>query len=188
MRVSCPVPKPRSHRRFRWANSAELWQHDSSVRQRWSDGQKQILLLTLDDASGFLIAAGLSPFAPEDVAIKAGRLMLEEIDHCANKGESFVFETTLAGQGYLRHISRWKEQGYHIELFFLALPTPEAAVVRVAERILQGGHAIPEPIIRRRFFAGLQNFDRHYKRAVHAWAKFDSVGEEPTLLECGENP
>ncbi len=42
-----------------------------------------------------LIAAGLSPFAPEAAALKAGRLMLEEIAACVRKGESFAFETRL---------------------------------------------------------------------------------------------
>lgn len=50
-----------------------------------------------------LIAAGLSPFAPEAAAIKAGRLMLEEVAACVFKGESFALETTLSGLGYLRH-------------------------------------------------------------------------------------
>lgn len=44
-----------------------------------------------------LIAAGLAPFAPETAAIKAGRLMLEEIEQCVQRGESFAFETTLSG-------------------------------------------------------------------------------------------
>jgi adenylate kinase family enzyme len=60
-----------------------------------------------------LIAAGLSPFAPEAAAIKAGRLMLNEISDCVRRGESFAFETTLAGQGYVRHIRQWRALGYH---------------------------------------------------------------------------
>ena len=59
-----------------------------------------------------LIAAGLSPFVPEAAAFKAGRLMLQEIADCVRKGESFAFETTLAGLSYLTRISQWREQGY----------------------------------------------------------------------------
>jgi len=134
-----------------------------------------------------LIAAGLSPFAPETAAIKAGRLMLHEINDCVQRGESFAFETTLSGKGYLRKIPEWKLKGYHLSLFFLALPNKEVAIARVAERIRQGGHSIPEAVIRRRFVAGLRNFERHYKPAVHTWAKFDNVGEEPRIMEWGEN-
>ena len=134
-----------------------------------------------------LIAAGLSPFAPEAAAIKAGRLMLKEIAECAERGESFAFETTLSGLGYLAHIKQWRAQGYHVSLFFLALPDADVAVARVAERVRQGGHHIPEDVIRRRFAAGLRNLEAAYKPAVDAWAKYDSVGESPVLLEWGEN-
>ena len=97
-----------------------------------------------------LIAAGMSPFAPELAAIKAGRLMLEEIATCAARRESFSVETTLAGLGYLRHIRAWKAAGYHVSLFFLSLPSVDLAIARVAERVRQGGHNIPEDVIRRR--------------------------------------
>jgi predicted ABC-type ATPase len=134
-----------------------------------------------------LIAAGLSPFAPEAEALKAGRLMLEEIAGCVRRGESFAFETTLAGLSYLGRIRQWRAQGYHVSLFFLCLPDAETAIVRVAERVRQGGHDIPAEVIRRRFSAGLHNLENTYKSAVDTWAKYDNVGERPTLLEWGEN-
>lgn len=134
-----------------------------------------------------LIAAGLSPFAPEAAAIRAGRLMLEEIDDCVRRGESFALETTLSGHGYLPRIRQWRGQGYHVSLFFLCLPNVETAIARVAERVKQGGHDIPEAVIRRRFAAGLRNFHGAYKSAVDAWALFDNVGETPVLLELEEN-
>ena len=134
-----------------------------------------------------LIAAGLSPFAPEAAARKAGRLMLEEIEDCVRRAESFAFETTLSGRGYLPRIRQWREQGYHVSLFFLCLPNAETAIARVAERVKQGGHHVPEDVIRRRFAAGLRNFHEAYKSAVDAWALFDNVAEAPVLLELEEN-
>ena len=133
-----------------------------------------------------LIAAGLSPFAPEVEAIKAGRLMLQEIAACVARGESFSFETTLSGLVYLKHIEAWRVAGYHVSLFFLKLPSPEMAIARVAERVRQGGHDISEPVIRRRFAIGRQNFERRYQRAVDAWALYDNSSEEPVLIEWGE--
>lgn len=133
-----------------------------------------------------LIAAGLAPFAPETAAIKAGRLMLQEIEQCARRGESFAFETTMSGLGYLRHISGWRAQGYRVSLFFLTLPNVETAIARVAARVRQGGHDIPEPVIRRRFAMGWNNFQRHYKQAVDDWALYDNAGAEPVMLEWGE--
>lgn len=134
-----------------------------------------------------LIAAGLSPFAPEVAAFKAGRLMLEEIAECVRRGESFAFETTLSAHGYLPRIRQWREHGYHVSLFFLCLPDAETAIARVAERVKQGGHNIPDDVIRRRFTAGLRNFQEAYKSEVDAWALFDNVGEAPAMLEWGEN-
>lgn len=133
-----------------------------------------------------LIAAGLSPFAPETAAIKAGRLMIQEIDGCVARRESFAFETTLSGQMYFRRIQRWRSGGYHVSLFFLSLSTAELAVARVAERVRQGGHDIPEAVIRRRFAAGRRNFDDHYRLAVDSWAIYDNSGDEPVLIEWGE--
>lgn len=135
-----------------------------------------------------LIAGGLAPFAPETAAIQAGRLMLQEIQQCSQRGESFAFETTLAGLGYLRQIERWRATGYRISLYFLSLPNVEAAIARVAERVRQGGHDIPEPTIRRRFVAGLNNFQDRYRAAVHDWAVYDNSGNAPVLVEWGENP
>ncbi|MBS0457538.1 MAG: AAA family ATPase [Proteobacteria bacterium] len=134
-----------------------------------------------------LIAAGLAPFAPEAAAVKAGRLMLQEIDACARRGESFAFETTLAGQGYLRHIAQWRVQGYRVSLYFLRLPDAETAIARVAERVRQGGHDVPEAVIRRRFASGWNNFLDHYQAAVNDWALYDNTGDEPAMLEWGEN-
>jgi predicted ABC-type ATPase len=134
-----------------------------------------------------LISAGLSPFAPETAAFKAGRLMLTEIADCVGKGESFAVETTLAGRSYLAHIKHWRELGFHVSLFFLSLPNADAAVARVTERVRQGGHHIPEDVIRRRFAAGLRNLERAYKLAVDAWAIYDNAGESPILVEWREN-
>jgi len=85
-----------------------------------------------------LIAAGLAPFQPEAVALRAGRLMLEEIDRCVAHGDNFAFETTLSGQVYARRIPRWRQDGYHVKLVFVSLPEMEMAVSRVARRISEG--------------------------------------------------
>lgn len=133
-----------------------------------------------------LIAAGLSPFAPEAAAVKAGRLMLEEIEQAVAQGGSFALETTLSGLGYLRHVRAWQQAGYHVSLFFLSLPSADMAVARVAARVQQGGHNIPEAVIRRRFLAGRTNFDQHYRQQVDTWMLYDNSNIPPTLLDWGE--
>lgn len=133
-----------------------------------------------------LIAAGLAPFAPETAALQAGRLMLQEIERHFAARDSFAFETTLSGRGYLKSIHRWKAAGYDVSLFFLSLDAPETAIKRVAQRVRQGGHHIPEAVIRRRFAAGLENFRNLYAPAVDAWALYDNTGNTPLLQEWSE--
>ena len=142
---------------------------------------------TLRFINADLIAAGLSPFNPDSVAIKAGRLMLEEIDDCVAAGKNFAFESTLAGLIYLRKIAVWQQHGYHVKLCFLSLPSDDMAVSRVAVRVSQGGHNIPEQVIRRRFKAGLANFHQRYSKAVDSWAFYDSSGIHPKLIDWSRN-
>lgn len=135
-----------------------------------------------------LIAAGLSPFAPERAALQAGRLMLQAIaQHVAQRG-SFAFETTLAGKAYAQQIPHWREAGYRVELFFLSLVSADMAVQRVAERVRQGGHHIPEDTIRRRFDAGLQLLNTVYQPLVDQWAVYDNSGDEPQLCDWSGKP
>ena len=115
-----------------------------------------------------LIAAGLAPFNPESVSFKAARLMLNELDEYTKAGESFAFETTLSGTHYLQRIQEWKNLGYAIKLWFIGLSSPELAISRVAERVAQGGHNIPEQVIRRRYKAGLDNLSK-YQKVVKSW-------------------
>jgi predicted ABC-type ATPase len=131
-----------------------------------------------------LIAAGLSPFAPELAAFKAGRLMLEAITEHTRRGESFAFETTLSGLTYAQMIPAWRADGYSVELIFLALPDIEMALARVAARVEQGGHDVPENVVRRRFVAGRSNLDR-YKLLVNDWQLYDNSSAPPILLEEG---
>ena len=133
-----------------------------------------------------LIAAGISPFAPESVSIRAGRLMLDEIDDRVRNCKSFAFETTLSGRSYLHKIRQWQKLGYHVKLLFLSLPNADVAIARVAARVSQGGHNIPENIIRRRFDSGLKNFDTMYKKQVDAWMLYDNSESKPRILAWGE--
>ncbi len=130
-----------------------------------------------------LIAAGLSPFEPRLAALRAGRLMLEEIGRQFLAGDSFAFESTLAGRGYARMIRQWRAAGYKVKLIFLRLDSPDEAVARVAERVRQGGHNVAEDVIRRRFKAGEENFRTLYAPLVDAWALYDNSGIEPMLVE-----
>lgn len=134
-----------------------------------------------------LIAAGLAPFSPEAAAFRAGRLMLEEIKNHINRRESLAFETTLSGLMYAHLIPIWQSLGYRVKLIYLSLPNPEIAIARVAARVAQGGHSVPEAVIRRRFVSGWNNFNGKYKLLVDSWLHYDNSQEKPALVEEGLN-
>jgi predicted ABC-type ATPase len=135
-----------------------------------------------------LIAAGLSPFDPQRAALRAVRLMLVEIARRVHAGESFAFETTLSGRNYARVIPQWQSAGYHVKLIFLSVPGVDLAIARVAARVAQGGHDVADTVIRRRFDAGMRNFEEVYRRLVNCWILYDNSKPEPRLIASGDNP
>ena len=120
------------------------------------------------------IARGLSPFNPESVAIEAGRLMLQRIEDLLAKDESFSIETTLATKSYINLVRRAQAKGYTVRLLFFWLNSPELALLRIAERVAKGGHNIPEPIVRRRYVAGICNLFRLFMSEVDSWEIYDN--------------
>ena len=101
-----------------------------------------------------LLAKGLSPLNPDREAFRAGRLMLELIGEAVANQNTFSIETTLSSRNYLRHIQDWKDQSYRVVLIFISLESPELAIQRVARRVSEGGHNIPDSTIIRRFHRG----------------------------------
>ena len=129
-----------------------------------------------------LIAAGLSPLAPEQQLLAASRLFLKEIEQHIRAQHDFAFETTLSGRGYLRLIRRLRATGWRVELLYLALPKMEMSILRVAERVAHGGHSIPRIDIERRFPRSLRNLFELYAGAVDYTCCFLNSGETPQLV------
>jgi predicted ABC-type ATPase len=132
------------------------------------------------------IAAGLSAFAPEDVAFEAGRIMLRRIDALLKDKRSFAFETTLASKSFSRLIARAQASGYRVTLLYVALPAAQLAKRRVARRVKEGGHSIPENVIERRFYRSLDNLMHRYRVVVDEWFVYDnSELKTPALVAYG---
>lgn len=108
------------------------------------------------------IAKGLSPFAPNEMAVQAGRLMLKRIEELLPQRADFAIETTLATRSYVRLVHRAQQLGYRVHLLFFYLETEQQAIERVAQRVSNGGHDIPEADIRRRFKRGISNLVNLY--------------------------
>ncbi len=131
------------------------------------------------------IALGLSPFQPEKVAFESGRIMLERIDVLLSSDESFAFETTLSTKTYKQKLLKAKNLGFTIKLLFFWLPSIEMAINRVAIRVSEGGHNIPNDIIARRYSRGIDNLFKIYIPLCDDWAVFDNSNNKPELIAEG---
>lgn len=129
------------------------------------------------------IAKGLSPFHPEEVAIEAGKLMLQRINTLLSRRESFAIETTLATRSYKTLVLKAKDSGYTVTLLFFWLPSPEMAEMRVALRVASGGHDIPKDVIHRRYWLGLQNLFEIFSPIVDRWSLYDNSGLIRPIVE-----
>lgn len=129
------------------------------------------------------IAKGLSPFKPEEVAIEAGKLMLQRIDVLLSRHVTFAIETTLATRSYKNLVKRAKESGYNVILLFFWLSSPEMAELRVAQRVASGGHNIPTDIVHRRYWAGLRNLFEIFVPIVDLWSLYDNTKELKPVVE-----
>lgn len=134
-----------------------------------------------------MIAKGLSPFLPSKVSIKAGKILLDQIDDCFRRKVNFAFETTLSGRSYLNLFRRLKTHGYELHMFFLWLPTVQLSLARIADRVRKGGHDIPEHDVRRRFARGLKNLFEVYRSLFNTWSVFDNSTGKPELVFSAEH-
>jgi predicted ABC-type ATPase len=134
-----------------------------------------------------LIAQGLSPFQPDKMAVEAGRLMIKHINECVNRSESFAFETTLSGKGYINKIKKWKTRQYEIIIYYLKIPSVEFAIERVKLRVTLGGHNVPKQDIIRRFERSWNNFQQIYKPLADSWIVFDTSGNRPVIIDESES-
>lgn len=131
------------------------------------------------------IARGISPFQPEKLGIEAGRMMLKRIKNLLEAGESFAFETTLSTRSYVKFIERAKLLEYQITCLFFWLNSEELAISRVATRVKEGGHYIPDEVIRRRYKSGLNNFFNLFIPRVDNWLFINNSGDNYEIIAEG---
>lgn len=135
------------------------------------------------------IAHGLAPLHPDSVAFTASKLMIGRLRHLLETEKNFAFETTGAGKNYINYLKTAQAKNYQIKLIFLWLQNVNEAVYRVTQRVRQGGHAIPEETIRRRYFLGIKNLFDHYLPLAHTAFILDNSSEtsEQRTIASKEN-
>ncbi|HEY8505929.1 MAG TPA: AAA family ATPase, partial [Gemmataceae bacterium] len=134
-----------------------------------------------------VIAQGLAGFDPASAAVEASRIMLERLYALADQRADFAFETTLAARSYAPWLRGLREKGYVLHLAYIWLASPDVAVARVAQRVLQGGHDVPEATVRQRYRRSVRNFFTLYRPLSDLWQVYDNTPpDQPVLIASGE--
>lgn len=133
------------------------------------------------------IARGLSPFSPSTVDVQAARIMIQRTDELLEEKADFAIETTLATRSYVQLVKRAHDKGYKVHLIFFCLESPEQAIQRVAQRVKEGGHNVPEDIIRRRFQLGISNLVNLFIPICDSVLVFNNVKTPAQLIARKEN-
>lgn len=134
-------------------------------------------LLGIEDfVNADVIARGLSAYNPEGAAIEAGRIMIARLRELAADERDFAFETTLASRSFAPWIARLRaDQGYIFRLNYLWIPGPELSIGRIKGRVRDGGHHVPDDVVRRRYAGGLRNFFELYQPIADIWMMYDNT-------------
>ncbi len=119
-------------------------------------------------------AKSLSPFNPSQASVTASRFMLMKIRYLLDKRMDFSIETTLATRSLGGIIQEARELNYTITILYFWLNSPDLAVARVKDRVSAGGHNIPEPVIRRRYYMGLRYLFDTYIPLCDRWILADN--------------
>ncbi len=129
-----------------------------------------------------LLARAYSPFDPDAGMLRAGRTVLERIMEFTSARIDFAFETTLSGRAYATLLGRVRKAGFRLHLFYLWIPSPELALLRIRYRVQAGGHNVPERDVRRRFARTLSNLFRLYRPLLDTLHFFDNATDTPRLI------
>ena len=120
------------------------------------------------------IAKRINPNDLTKVRIKAGKEFLSRVSTVIENRKNFVLETTLSGKYIEKIIEMLKHKGYIISIFFIFLESPEDCLNRIKQRVLKGGHDVPDEDVIRRYYRGKINFWSKYRNTVNKWYLMDN--------------
>lgn len=151
------------------------------AREFLTHEMKGIRFLNADE-----IARGLSPFDPDRVARKAGRILLTEITGLTDAAEDFALESTLSGRAHAHLLRQARSAGYRITLHFLWIPSAKVSLARVRQRVKKGGHKVPTVDIFRRYDRVMRNLVELYLPLMDRWRLWSSEGLRFSALASSE--
>ncbi len=127
------------------------------------------------------IARRIRPDAVEHAAVEAAREALRLRSAYLDASQSYAFETTLSGNAELRIMERARELGFTVHLVYVGVQNVEILADRIAQRVANGGHFVPEDDVRRRFERSMANLPRAIARAQDVQI-YDNTNPHETRL------
>ncbi|HEX3821009.1 MAG TPA: zeta toxin family protein [Candidatus Sulfotelmatobacter sp.] len=104
---------------------------------------------------------------PSTFPVEAARRVLSSARKHIQNRRSFAVETTLSGKGYLRMMLEARQRGFEIVLVYIGTENVEINLSRIRDRVLAGGHNVPENDVRRRYRRSFDNLPTAVERADH---------------------
>ena len=123
------------------------------------------------------ISKALQPSIPGASAVAAARQVLIAAGKHIERGESFAVETTLAGKHYLQMMLDARIRGFEVVLVYIGTENVEINLARIKNRVLAGGHDVPESDVRRRYQRSFKSLLIAKERADYT-ILFDNSSEE----------
>jgi predicted ABC-type ATPase len=126
------------------------------------------------------IARGLSPLRPAAAQVEAARIALARARFFIRERATFAMETTLSGRSHLNLLRDASEGGLSTAMLYFSVRDPAICLERIARRVAEGGHDVPQPVVRRRFARSLANLPG-YVRSCDLWRVYEASGVRPAL-------
>ena len=132
------------------------------------------------------IAKELSPHEPTEKKISAGKIFFQNLHDLIEQEKSIVIESTLSGHYLLKFFELWQQKNYQTQIIFIFVDTPEILIERIQNRVMKGGHFVPDEDVRRRFERGKKNFWLFYKNLADSWSLFYNMNDSFLQFATGE--
>jgi len=126
--------------------------------------QHELPCLNADD-----IAKILSPDDMNRAKLSAGKEFFRQLKLYKDAKKSLLIESTLSGAYLNKLMPGFKSDGYTIILVYVFLYSPKVCIERIKERVLKGGHFVPNTDVIRRYFRSKENFWTNYKNLADQW-------------------
>ena len=116
------------------------------------------------------------------VAAEAQALVRRKRQAALDEGRDHTFETVLSHPSHIDHLQLARAAGFEVFVYFVATEDPAINLGRVKNRVLHGGHDVPQDRILARYARSIANLPQALSVA-HEGAVFDnSSTSEPMRL------